>query len=161
MGSWVPGRLSQLFWCAIQRNSPPLFCFACLTLRTPRPATETRDGPTRTFHPKPPPPPNRNSGTPRKYPESTPKKYPHNTQKKYARFGGIFGVFSWVPGLWPGGVFLFCSVCFVGNVGPSRGSAAGRGVLCLPHRCFVVKHKLGTLELCTGKKKALCRTRDE
>ena len=71
-----------------------------MELRTPRPSTEPRDGPTRNFHkntekiPRGP-----KFWTPRIYPQNTPK-IPKNTPKipKNAHFGyffGIFGVCSW------------------------------------------------------------------
>ena len=72
-----------------------------LLLRTPRPATEPRNGQTRNFHEK------YRKNTPRrpeildsqnlspKYPENT-KKYPQNTKNTHFwYFFGIFSVFSW------------------------------------------------------------------
>ena len=104
-----------------------------LVLRTPRPATEPRDGPTRNFHEIPKKyPRGRNSGTPRKYPENT-EKIPQNRHFWY--FWGIFRYFRGILGgrFWESrisgrGVFLrYFSWKF--RVGPSRGSVAGRGVL--------------------------------
>ena len=64
-----------------------------LFLRTPRPATEPRDGPTRNFHEKyrKNTPPARKILEPQEIPQKIPKKY-----QKCASwyFGGIFSVFS-------------------------------------------------------------------
>ena len=73
-----------------------------LHLRTPRPATETRDGPTQSVHEKSEKmTPSPKFWTPRIAPK-IPRKYqkrPINTQKyqnaRWGYFFGIFGVFSW------------------------------------------------------------------
>ena len=104
------------------------------TLRTPRPATEPRNGPTRNFHER------YRKNTPRpeilEPQENTPKiprKYRKNTPKIpkmhiFGIFSVFLGYFLGVPELRPGGYFFGI---FRGNsgVGPFRGSVAGRGVL--------------------------------
>ena len=102
-------------------------------LRTPRPATEPRNGQTRNFHEKyrKNTPPGRNSGTPRKYRKNTKK----NTKNAYFwYFGGIFSVFSgyfgdkfWESRISGRGVF-FRYFSWKFRVWPFRGSVAGRGV---------------------------------
>ena len=107
-------------------KSPPI-------LRTPRPATEPRNGPTRNFHEKyrknsPRPEILDSQNLPPKYPENT-KKYPENTENAYFwYFFGIFGVFSWGSRLSARGIF-FRYFSWKFRVGPFRGSVAGRGVL--------------------------------
>ena len=105
----------------------------CLGLRTPRPATEPRNGPTRNFHEK------YRKNTPR--PEildsqNLPPKYPENTEKiprKYRKcvflvfFRYFWGIFLGFQNFGPGVLFLYFSWKF--RVGPFRGSVAGRGVL--------------------------------
>ena len=77
-------------------------------------------------------PPGPKFWTPRIYPQSTPKiptKYPQNTQNAHFwYFFGIFGVFSWGSRISAQGVF-FRYFSWKFQVGPSRGSVAGRGVL--------------------------------
>ena len=119
---WKPRSLN----CKIKRAPT-------VNLRTPRPATEPRNGPTRNFHEK------YRKNTPRPeildsriYPQNTPKipkKYPQNTKNAHFwYFFGIFGVFSWGSRISAPGVFF---QYFWGKlrVGPSRVSLAGRGVL--------------------------------
>ena len=106
-----------------------------LVLRTPRPATEPRNGPTWNFHKK-----KYRKNTPR--PEildsqNLPPTYPENAEKKknpkyqnahFGYFFGIFSVFSWGSRISARGVFIrYFSWKF--RVGPSLGSVAGRGVL--------------------------------
>ena len=97
-------------------------------LRTPRPATEPRDGPTRNFHEK------YRKNTPRAEilePQENTPKYRKNTKNAHFwYFGGIFSVFSKfresrISGR--GVFFRYFSWKF--RVGPFRGSVAGRGVL--------------------------------
>ena len=106
-------------------------CFN-LALRTPRPGTEPRDGPTQNFHEK-----CRKSTLgpqildsqklPPKYPENT-KKYPQNT--KNARFGYFFryfGVFSWDSRISaPGGIFSAFFVEIPGRAISGLCSRSGR-----------------------------------
>ena len=102
-----------------------------LLLRTPRPATEPRNGPIRNFHEKhrKKSPPARNSGLP----EFTPKiarKYRKNIPKiPKMRIFGIFSVFSWRSRISARGVFFRYFFSWKFRVRPSRGSVAGRGVL--------------------------------
>ena len=83
----------------------------CLQLRTPRPATEPRDGPTRNFHEyRKNTPPARNSGLPEFTPK-IPRKYQKNTPKiPKMPILGIFSVFSGyflgVPDFRPRGYFF-------------------------------------------------------
>ena len=114
--------------------SIPLFW---LVLRTPRPATEPRNGPTRNFHEK------YRKNTPR--PEilasqNLPPKYPENTEKNTPKIPKmrIFGVFFFrlfwgyllaVPESRPGGYLFFGVFSWKFRVGPSWSSVAGRGVL--------------------------------
>ena len=127
-------------WCFCMVLLCGYWNFVCFTihksllcLRTPRPATEPRDGPTRNFNEQ------RSKNTPRpevldsqNLPQITPKipkKYPQNT--KNAHFGyffGIVGVFSWSSRISAREVFFRC-FSWKFRVGPSRGSVAGRGVL--------------------------------
>ena len=104
-----------------------------LALRTPRPATEPRNGPTRNFHAK------YRKNTPRAEilePQENPPKYPQNTPNGYFWYSeGIFLVFSgyfggkfWGSGISGLGVF-FRYFSWKLRVGPSRGSVAGRGIL--------------------------------
>ena len=99
-----------------------------IPLRTPRPATEPRDGPTRNFHEKyrKKYPPARNSGTPRKYRKNT-------TEIPKMRIFGILGVFfryfRAIFGVNSGRGYFFRYFSWKFRVGPFRGSVAGRGVL--------------------------------
>ena len=109
--------------------------FACLNriLRTPRPATEPRDGPTRNFHEK-----YQKNTLGQKFwnPKKIPRKYRKNTKNAHFwYFGGIFSVFSgyfrgkfWESRISGRGVF-FRYFSWKFRVGPFRGSVAGRGVL--------------------------------
>ena len=73
-------------------------------------------------------PPARNSGLPEFTPK-IPKKYPQNTKNEHFWYvWGIFGVFSWGSRISGWGVF-FRYFSWKFQVGPSRGSVAGRGVL--------------------------------
>ena len=95
-----------------------------LDLRTPPPATEPRDGPTRNFHEKY----RKNSPRPEilDSPEFTPKiprKYRKNTPKipkmSFWYFFGIWGYFLGVPKFRPGGYFfgIFCGNSGSGHLG--------------------------------------------
>ena len=109
-------------------------------LRTPRPATEPRHGPTRNFHKK------YRKNTPRakilepqQNTEKIPKKYP---KCEFWVFLGYFSVFSGYFGCkfresrisGRGVFFRYFSWKF--RVGPFRGSVAGRGVLKTKKRGF-------------------------
>ena len=117
-------------------------------LRTPPPATEPRDGPTRNCHEKYE---KKAFGlkfwTPRIYPENNPKipkKYPQNTKNDcFWYFFGIFGVFRWGSQMsaW---VLFFRYFLWKFRVGPSRGSVAGGGILnpsCWPHSAGYVYNR--------------------
>ena len=118
------------FFCEEKgKNSP-----RCrIPLRTPRPATEPRDGPTRNFHEK------YQKNTPRAEilePQENTPKIPTKYQKCaflvfWGYFFGIFGVFwgkFWESRISCRGVF-FRYFSWKFGVGPFRGSVAGRGVL--------------------------------
>ena len=101
-----------------------------LCLRTPQPATEPRNGPTRNFHEKLPGP---KFWNPKKI---SPKhrKTTENTHFWYFRgifryFRGILGVNSGSPEFRAGGVIFFSIFSWKFPVGPFRGSVAGRSVL--------------------------------
>ena len=107
--------------------------FVHVGLRTPRPATEPRDDPTRNFHEKyRKNPPRPEILEPQENTPKIPKKY----QKcAFWYSGGIFSVFSGYFGrtFWESRIsgrnifFRYFSWKF--RVGSSRGSVAGRGVL--------------------------------
>ena len=115
-------------WKAIKNSSVPVHI-----VKTPRPATEPRDGPTRNFHEK------YRKNTPRAEilePQEIPQKNRKNTQNAHFWYsGGIFLVFSgyfggkfWESRISGRGVFFrYFSGKF--RVGPFRGSVAGWAVL--------------------------------
>ena len=104
-----------------------------LRLRTPRPATEPQDGPTRNFHEK------CRKNTPQAEilePQENTPKYRKNTKNNHFwYFQGIFSVFLgylggkfWESRISGRGVF-FRYFSWKFQVGPFRGSVAGRGLL--------------------------------
>ena len=99
-----------------------------LQLRTPRPATEPRNGPTRNFHEKyrKKYPLARNSGLPEFTPK-IPKKHPQNTKNAHFwYFFGILGYFLGVPDFRPGGFFSAFFVEIPGRAISGLCSRSGR-----------------------------------
>ena len=99
-------------------------------MRTPRPATEPRDGPTQNFDekyrkntPQPEILDSQKFGLSPKYPENT-ETTPKNGRCWYL-LGGILGVFSWGSRVSALGVYLGTFSCKF-RIGPSRGSVAGQ-----------------------------------
>ena len=109
-------------------------------LRTPRPATETRDCPTWNFHEKyrkhtPRPEILDSQNLPSNTPK-TPKKYLQNAKNgPFGYFLAFLGVFSWGSRISVRG-YLFWYFWWKFRVRPSRGSVAGRGVLNCISRIF-------------------------
>ena len=135
-----------------------------LRLRTPRPATEPRDGPARNFHDKY----RKNTPRPKFWnPKKIPPKYRKNTKiNHFWYFQGIFLVFSGYFGgkFWESRIsgrcvfFRYFSCKF--RVGPFRGSVAGRGVLKLKgaeKKRTLQKHPFGQPFLCTTPSPLLSR----
>ena len=125
---------------APNRAPPSIFLqFPHPSLRTPRPATEPRDGPTQNFHEKyrknTPSPKFR---TPRIYPQNTPKipkKYRKNTEKippKYQKCPfGVFsryfrGIFLGFQNFGAGGIFSIFFVEIPGRAISGLCSRSGR-----------------------------------